>query len=201
MKVCHSLHALALYFAVDRRRERDRGIDRDRERERDRDRDRGHESREWERERDRDREREKRRPRSRSRSPVNDRHRRSASHDRTHKGADDRRDNRRERERSRERGYGGDSDRGRDRNDRKAVERRDKGESFVGIDGQRAAIVAEFVDGIASEQKNDSSPSVPPLMVDNDEEIMKKLGIPTGFNTTKVNISSIFRLFTVYCKV
>ena len=84
-------------------------------------------------------------------------------------------------------GYGGESDRGRDRNDRKAGERRDKGEDFVGIDGQRAAIVAEFVDGIASEQKNDSSPSLPPPMVDNDEEIMKKLGIPTGFNTTKVN--------------
>jgi U4/U6.U5 tri-snRNP-associated protein 3 len=42
--------------------------------------------------------------------------------------------------------------------------------------------VAEFVDGIASETKTEFAA---PNAVDEDEKLMKKLGIPTGFTTTK----------------
>lgn len=42
--------------------------------------------------------------------------------------------------------------------------------------------MAEFVDGIASETKTDYA--APPAM-DDDENMMKKLGIPTGFTSTK----------------
>ncbi|CAK9275926.1 unnamed protein product [Sphagnum jensenii] len=186
---------LCFVFAVDRRRERERGGG-DRERDRDRERD----SRDWERERDRDRDRDRDRrrvARSRSRSPVNDRHRRSDSPvdrhgDRGHKTTDERRDgSRRERERSRDRGYGPEVDKTREKVDKKVVaDKRDKGgESFNGLDSQRAAIVAQFVDGIASEQhKGGEGPlsSTPPVLEDNnDDDVMKKLGIPTTFNTTK----------------
>jgi len=54
------------------------------------------------------------------------------------------------------------------------------------LDGQRAALVADFVDGIASEQKTDFMVNVSPLALDDDDEnLMKKFGIPTGFKTTK----------------
>lgn len=64
----------------------------------------------------------------------------------------------------------------------KSSERRDKRDSSHGLDGQRAAIVAEFVDGIASETQGNFSAAP---AVDEDENLMKKLGIPTGFTTTK----------------
>jgi hypothetical protein len=44
--------------------------------------------------------------------------------------------------------------------------------------------VAEFVDGIASETQTDYSAAA---AADDDENLMKKLGIPTGFTTTKVS--------------
>ncbi|CAM6033068.1 unnamed protein product [Sphagnum compactum] len=194
-KLLRSLRIFVLNLLLDRRRERERGGG-DRERDRDRERD----SRDWERERDRDRDRDRDRrrvARSRSRSPVNDRHRRSDSPvdrhgDRGHKTTDERRDgSRRERERSRDRGYGPEGDKAREKGDKKMVaDKRDKGgESFNGLDSQRAAIVAQFVDGIASEQhKGGEGPlsSTPPVLEDNnDDDVMKKLGIPTTFNTTK----------------
>jgi len=43
--------------------------------------------------------------------------------------------------------------------------------------------VAEYVDGIASETKTEYA--APPAL-DEDEKLMKKFGIPTGFTTTKV---------------
>lgn len=45
--------------------------------------------------------------------------------------------------------------------------------------------MAEFVDGIASETKTEFAA---PNAVDEDEKLMKKLGIPTGFTTTKVSL-------------
>lgn len=61
------------------------------------------------------------------------------------------------------------------------------------MDGQRAAIVADFVDGIASEQTADFMVNASPLARDDDDEnLMKKFGIPTGFKTTKVSSLSKF---------
>lgn len=68
------------------------------------------------------------------------------------------------------------------------------------MDGQRAAIVADFVDGIASEQKTDFMVNVSPLALDDDDEnLMKKFGIPTGFKTTKVShLSHLSKLLTSF---
>jgi hypothetical protein len=81
------------------------------------------------------------------------------------------------------------------------ADKRDKGgESFNGLDSQRAAIVAQFVDGIASEQhKGGEGPlsSTPPVLEDNnDDDVMKKLGIPTTFNTTKVTFNPSICMFS-----
>lgn len=61
-------------------------------------------------------------------------------------------------------------------------------------EGQRAAIVAEFVDGIVREHEQLAEASLyapspvplpPAVSHPDEEEIMKKMGIPVGFNTSK----------------
>lgn len=156
----------------EREREKDRGRERDRERERDRDRDRRRD-REKERDnRERDREREasthrerdrKSSRRSRSRSPRRSRHSGSRSRSRTPPSR---------------------TTKARSSAAEKANE---KGRSSDGFsqksynDSQRAAIVAEFVDGIAREQQDKVGTPEP----DEEELMMKKLGMPVGFSSTK----------------
>ncbi|KAI5069739.1 hypothetical protein GOP47_0016040 [Adiantum capillus-veneris] len=143
----------------DREREKERGRERDRDRERERDRDR---RRERERERDRERDRDNRdrdrkaSRRSRSRSPR--RSRRSLSRSRSpSRGAKSRSEKL-------------DKSRGSDGLSQKNIN-----------ESQRAAIVAEFVDGIAREQQEKTGSPEP----DEEELMMKKFGIPTGFSSTK----------------
>ncbi|KAL3689382.1 hypothetical protein R1sor_015691 [Riccia sorocarpa] len=167
----------------DRDRERDRGTDRghDRDRERDRDyekdRDRGERGRETDRDRERSRKRERERDSRRSRSPRHD--------------YDDY-DSRKE---PRIQGRGRDSSIDREKSHKKGSDRMD--EDIMTKEGQRAAIVAEFVDGIAREHDQqhveaashsspaEASPGPPAVAQADEEEMMKKLGIPVGFTTTK----------------
>lgn len=153
--------------------DRDRLTDRDRERDRDRDRDR--ERRRDKEDRDRDRTRI---TRSRTRSPdrLRSRNRRSRSRspDRSH------RSHRRHRH---QRTPSSSPPRKRHRPESDDDREREK---------QRAAVF-DFVDGIAREQleKNESDNHDNGMgegggLMDEDEmEMMKKLGIPTGFDSTK----------------
>ncbi|KAH7446520.1 hypothetical protein KP509_01G060400 [Ceratopteris richardii] len=158
------------------RRERERGRERERDRDKDRERDR---DRRRERERDRDRDRERDRDRDRNRDRDRDKER-----DRSRKGS------RRSRSRSPRRARHSDS-RSRSRTPPKGAksknEKADKSKVSDGLpqkninESQRAAIVAEFVDGIAREQQEKTESPEP----DEEELMMKKFGMPTGFSSTK----------------
>ncbi|MCO5567489.1 hypothetical protein L7F22_021182 [Adiantum nelumboides] len=142
----------------EREKEKERGRERDRDRERERDRDRDR-RRERERERDRERDRDRKAGRrSRSRSPRRSRRSLSRSRSRTPPS----------------------------RGTKSRSEKVDKSRATDGLsqrninESQRAAIVSEFVDGIAREQEKVGSPEP-----DEEELMMKKFGMPTGFSTTK----------------
>ncbi|KAG6550841.1 hypothetical protein Mapa_007454 [Marchantia paleacea] len=195
-------------FKVERRRERDwGGSSRDRVRERDRDRrsDRVHDrerererDRDWEKERDRgergergregDRERERSRKRERERDS---RRSRSPRHDHQWATSDDYES----RKEPRIQGRGRDTSIDRDKSHKKGIDHMGD-DDVIATEGQRAAIVAEFVDGIVREHEQHveasylSSPAVvaqgsPAVAQADEEEMMKKLGIPVGFTTTK----------------
>ncbi|KAL2644496.1 hypothetical protein R1flu_012083 [Riccia fluitans] len=165
-----------------RDRERDRGHDRDRDRDREyeKDRDRGERVRESDRDRERSRKRERERDSRRSRSPRHD-----------HQWADDY-DSRKE---PRIQGRGRDSSTDREKSHKRGIDRVD--DDIMMKEGQRAAIVAEFVDGIVREHDQqhveaashsppaEASPGPPAVAQAEEEEMMKKLGIPVGFTTTK----------------
>ncbi|CAN1229065.1 U4/U6.U5 small nuclear ribonucleoprotein 27 kDa protein [Linum grandiflorum] len=145
--------------------DRDRYVDRDRARDRDRDRDRDRRREKEDRDRLRDRERDRdriRSTRSRTRSPDRDRDRRSPSHrrhrhQRTPSPSPPRKRHRHEPEEEREK------------------------------DRQRSA---DFVDGISKRKENNGGVAAEgdgngAEMNEDEIEMMKMLGIPTGFDSTK----------------
>ncbi|XP_026457693.1 U4/U6.U5 small nuclear ribonucleoprotein 27 kDa protein-like [Papaver somniferum] len=170
---------------VDRERDRERDRDRDRERRRDReDRDR---DRERDRIKDRDRSRRSRTPertrssrhtRSRTRSPRRPRSGTRSPSDRRVKSRSRSRSVDRSRRHHHHRDRSPSQERKHRRDDNK--QRRDSS-----VD-----IVSEFVDGIVREQDEKKAPNEDgnegEIMMDNDEiELMKKLGMPVGFDSTK----------------
>ncbi|XAR72386.1 hypothetical protein NMG60_11019007 [Bertholletia excelsa] len=174
--------------------ERDRGRDRERERERDRERRREKEDRERDRERDRDRDRDrdrKDRERSkRSRSPDRTRSRHTRSRTRSP-------DRYRSRSRSPDRSGRRHLHHRRTPSPDLPRKRHKRGEEDSNNERQRAAAaVSDFVDGIAREHKQQNgSGNLGGLageegggdgeMDANEIEMMKKLGIPVGFDSTK----------------
>ncbi|KAL6189111.1 hypothetical protein ACLB2K_040501 [Fragaria x ananassa] len=158
---------------ADRERERDRDRDRERIRDRDRDRDRRRERDDRDRDRDRVRSKRSRTPertrarhtRSRTRSP-DQYHSRSLSRSRTPEDRSHRRRHHHHRSPSPE--------------SRKRARR----EPTVEAEKDRQKAVSEFVEGIAKEQQNNGGGEGGGA--DEDEiEMMKKLGIPVGFDSTK----------------
>ncbi|KAI3932588.1 hypothetical protein MKW98_012559 [Papaver atlanticum] len=171
-------------------------VDRERDRERDRDRDRDRERRRDREDRDRDRERDRIKDRDRSRRSRTPERTRSSRHTRSRtrsprrprsgtRSPSDRRVKSRSRSRSVDR-----SRRHHHRDRSPSQERKHRRDDNKQRRDSSVDIVSEFVDGIVREQDEKKAPTEDgnegEIMMDNDEiEMMKKLGMPVGFDSTK----------------